>query len=84
VTDYLKQSLPQTINETCEFARPLSEAHDGFLAEVLQGQELEYAQTFKRNVEQPINFRSCSLARDYDLTIPCEIAISDTNWQNMK
>ena len=84
VTDYLKQSLERTISESRAFVRPLSEAHDGFLSEVKLGHEEEYAKTFKTNVEVPIDFRKCSLSRDYELTIPCESAIGKDNWQEMK
>jgi hypothetical protein len=84
VTDYLKQSLWKTISETREFCRPLSEAHDGFLAEILENKAEIYARIFKTNVEVPIDFRTCSLARDFQLTIPCETAFGSTNWQEMK
>jgi hypothetical protein len=82
VTDYLKQSLVKTFSE-CPYARPLVEAHDGFLAEVPLGKEEEYARTFKQNVEVDIDFRTCSLNRDFSLRIPCESAIGE-NWQDME
>ncbi len=84
VTDYLKDSLRRTIPETREFARPLSEAHDGFLSEVLIGREEEFAIVFKGNVEKPIDFRTCTLSRNYQLIIPCEAEMSTTSWQEMK
>jgi hypothetical protein len=79
VTDYLKASLVKTFSE-CPWARPLVEAHDGFLAEVPIGKEDQYTECFKRNVCVPIDFRSCSLSRDYRLIIPCESA-TGMNWQ---
>jgi uracil-DNA glycosylase len=83
VSDQLKFSLPATFEE-CDWARPLVEAHDGFLAEVPVGREHEYARVFKRNVEaRPIDFRKCSLSRDFQLVIPCE-AESGDNWKEMK
>jgi DNA polymerase-1 len=84
VTDYLKTSLRKTIAECRDYVRPLSEAHDGFLSEVKHGHEEHYAETFKRNVEQPIDFRSCSLSRDYRLVIPCEAAVGKDNWQELE
>jgi hypothetical protein len=84
VTDYMKQHLPKTLSENREWMRPLSEAHDGFLAEVLIEKKEAYCQSFKRNIEVPINFNSCSLSRDFELVIPCESEYSDTNWQEMK
>jgi hypothetical protein len=82
VTDYLKQSLVKTFSE-CFYARPLVEAHDGFLAEVPIGREEEYARIFKKNVEVRIDFRKCSLSRDFDLVIPCEAVIGE-NWEQME
>ncbi len=84
VTDYLKASLPKTIAEARNYVRPLSEAHDGFFSEVKHGKEELYARTFKHNIEQPIDFRSCSLSRDYRLTIPCEAQIGRDNWQELE
>lgn len=83
VTDYLKEGIRKTMNEL-DWVRGISEAHDGFLTEVPKGRELEYGETFKRNVEQPIDFRTCTLSRDFELTIPCEVEWSDTNWKEMK
>lgn len=82
VTDYLKQSLVKTFLE-CPYARPLVEAHDGFLAEVPIRKEEEYATVFKKNVEVRIDFRKCSLSRDFDLVIPCESAVGE-NWEQME
>ncbi len=84
VTDYLKASLPKTIAETRDYVRPLSEAHDGFLAEVRHGKEEAYARIFKKNIEVPIDFRTCSLPRDYQLVIPCEAQIGRNNWMDLK
>ena len=84
VTDYLKSGLKKTF-ETCTYARPLSEAHDGFLAEVPIGREFEYAEHFVRNTqEHPIDFNKCTLARDYKLTIPVEVEWSSSNWKSME
>jgi DNA polymerase I-like protein with 3'-5' exonuclease and polymerase domains len=83
VTDYLKSGLHRTF-ETCNFAIPLSEAHDGFLAEVEIGRHEEYAIAFKMNTVVDIDFRTCSLSRDYRLKIPMEVEWSKTNWQEME
>src|SRR5580692_386474 len=82
VTDYLKQSLVKTFLE-CPYARPLVEAHDGFLAEVPIGKEEEYGNTFRNNIFVGIDFRNCSLYRDFELFIPCESAVGE-NWQDME
>ena len=83
VSDQLKFSLPKTFEE-CDWALPILEAHDGFLSEVPIGREEEYAVVFKKNVETPIDFRTCSLSRDYELIIPMECEKSNTNWQELK
>lgn len=84
VTDYMKWHLPQTFGEFRDVARPLSEAHDGFLAEVRSEKKEEYAAAFKKNVEVGIDFRTCSLSRDFELVIPAEAEWSDTNWEEMR
>lgn len=84
VTDYLKEGIRLTVPETRSWARPLNEQHDGFLAEVPIGREGEFASIFKRNVEKPIDFKICTLSRDFKLTIPCESEMSSTSWQEMR
>jgi len=84
VTDYMKEGIRKTIHEHGSWVRPISEAHDGFLAEVPTGREIEYAQIFKKNVEQEIDFEGCTLSRDFRLVIPCEAEVSTTNWREMK
>lgn len=84
VTDYMKAAIPKVLKECREFMRPLSEAHDGFLSEVKVGREVDYARCFKRSVEVGIDFRTCSLMREFELVIPCEAEWSDTNWMKMK
>lgn len=84
VTDYMKFALPKVRAAMGDKMRPLSEAHDGFLSEVKNGHEEEYAVCFKKNVEVGIDFRSCSLSRDFELIIPCEAEMSKTNWMEMK
>jgi len=84
VTDYMKAALPKVLAECRDFMRPLSEAHDGFLSEVKIGCEEQYGRSFKKNVEVGIDFRTCSLSRDFELVIPMECEVSTTNWQEMK
>jgi len=82
VGDQLKFSFPATFKEAT-YARPLVEAHDGCLSEVPKGREIEFAKVFKKNVEIGIDFRRCSLSRDYTLVIPMEAEWSDTSWERM-
>lgn len=81
VTDYLKQSLVKTFDE-CRYAIPLIEGHDGFLAQVPKNMEIPYATAFQHNVQVDIDFRTCSLSRDFVLRIPSESSVGE-NWMEM-
>jgi uracil-DNA glycosylase len=83
VTDYLKDPLRE-IYDTHDWARPLNEQHDGFLSEVPVGREEEHAELTKRLTMKPINFKTCSLSRDYELVIPMKCESSETNWAEME
>jgi hypothetical protein len=80
----MKTALPKVIAECRDFVHPLSEAHDGFLSEVKLGFAEQYAKSFKKHVEVGIDFRTCSLPRDFELVIPMEAERSSTNWQEMR
>jgi hypothetical protein len=81
VGDQTKFSLIPTL-AAAPWAYLLAESHDGTLAEVPIGREEEYGVLYKKNIETPIDFRTCSLPRDYQLVIPCEITVGET-WENM-
>lgn len=66
-----------------EWAEMLVEAHDGVLAEVPLGRELEYASVYVKNIEVPIDFRFGSIKRDYELVIPAEVGIGQS-WGGIK
>lgn len=83
VSDQTKFSFIPTTQEA-PWARLVNEAHDGSLAEVPKGKEIEYYQIYKRNVEIPIDFNNCSLQRNFKLVIPSELSVSDTNWYELK
>lgn len=82
VSDQTKFSFIKTFEEA-PWAFLLSEAHDGSLAEVPRGREVEFASIYKRNIETKIDFRKGSLKRDYNLTIPCESSVGE-NWEEME
>lgn len=84
VTDYLKNPLDKIFLEQAPWAEPLAESHDSILAQVPLARKEEYGQLFKTSVEVPIDFRNCSLSREFNLTIPCEVEWSDTNWEEMR
>ena len=63
----------------------LSENHDSLLMQVPENGWEPYARLMKKHLEVPVDFRTyCSLKRDYTLTIPCDIEISDTNYAEMR
>lgn len=65
--------------DTYSYAHFLVEAHDGCLAEVKKERALEYGRLYKHNIESiPIDFRGCTLQRDYQLVIPCEVSIGES------
>lgn len=51
------------------------ESHDSATALVLDELIPEYNECIRYAMERPINFSKCSLSRDYDLVIPCEIKV---------
>lgn len=61
----------------------VAEQHDGILATVHKSIKNEYLEVFKKQYERPINFLNCSLSRDFELVIPTELFIGDTNWMHM-
>ncbi len=62
----------------------LSEDHDSLKMQVPENNWEPYARLMKRYFEVPIDFRTyCSLKRNYTLTIPCEIEISNTNYAEL-
>lgn len=85
VSDQTKFSLIPTLEEF-PAARMITEAHDGTLAEIPIGMEMKYGRIYKRNIEKGIDFNSCSLKRDFELVIPCEIEIAENggSWYDLK
>jgi DNA polymerase I-like protein with 3'-5' exonuclease and polymerase domains len=69
----------------------LAECHDSFLCQVpldigaqYPMQKIDEAiKVIREEMESSIDFAQCSLPRGI-LSIPCEIKISDTNWDDMK
>lgn len=66
------------------YAHLIIEAHDGLLAEVEIEERERYYEIFKQCYERPIDFRTCTLSRDYELVIPAEISMSEDSWQGLK
>ena len=84
VTDQTKfEGILKTAVQIEGWGHLLTEQHDGVLYEAPKGRGLELGLIYKKNVESPIDFRMCTLVRDYRLTIPAEIGIGD-NWYEME
>lgn len=83
VSDHTKFSIRRILAEL-SWVRFAAEQHDGLLAIVPKDQIIPYAMVTKRIMERPLNFRNCSLSRDFDLIVPAEISVGEDNWQEMK
>jgi len=60
------------------------ENHDSLTSYVHRDLKDQYIETFQEKYERTIDFNQCSLSRDFHLKIPVEIAISDSNWGDLK
>lgn len=80
VSDQNKFALIPTMEKCGDYTRLINEAHDSTLAEVKEGMEGFYIEEQQKNLSKPIDFRRCSLSRDFNLVIPSEVSISKTNW----
>jgi len=79
VSDHTKYSMV-LLAEKVPQAEFLVEKHDSLLAEVPIELRDVYCQAFKEVYERPIDFRPCSLSRDFQLVIPAEIRYSEEGW----
>jgi hypothetical protein len=82
VSDHVKFIIGP-LEEAIPEGRVIIEKHDSLLAEVKLGYEEPFAIKFKELMEQAIDFRQCSLSRDYQLIIPAEIK-KGMNWKDME
>lgn len=63
----------------------IGEKHDELIMEVPENDWQRYALVLKKHMELPIDFSTyCTLKRDYVLTIPCDIEISDTHYGDFR
>jgi len=63
----------------------LGEKHDELIMEIPENDWEPYAKLLKKHMQAPIDFSIyCSLKRDYILTIPCVIEMSDTHYGDFK
>lgn len=72
VSENTKQAA-QRIKARAKWIRILSESHDALVCSVPIGRKRDAALIIKEEFERPIDFRTCSIYRDKQLVIPCEI-----------
>lgn len=82
VTDQTKfAGIGKTFSEPniYTYAHLLVESHDSALAEVKLDKAAAFGKLYKQNVEsEPIDFRKCTLKRDFSLTIECEVMLGES------
>lgn len=86
ISDLTKFTMPRIINSLDGYMNKykfLTEQHDGILAAVHKDYVIPYLYAFKRCYERVIDFVGCSLSRDFKLTIPAELSVSETNWMEL-
>jgi uracil-DNA glycosylase family 4 len=83
VSDQLKFAAIR-IEKRAPWLEILQESHDSFLAQCPIALVDRSLPIIKEELEQPINFKKCSLSRDVDLVIPCEIKMGEKNWEAMR
>lgn len=63
----------------------IGEKHDELIMEVPEDNWEPYARLLKKHMESPIDFNTyCSIKRDYVLTIPCDVEMSNTHYGDFK
>ena len=90
VSDQNKKAA-QAFEMRCPESMILVESHDSFLVQtpLALGEQFPMRhidnaiKVMKEEMESPIDFKNCSLSRG-ELIIPCEIKLSDSNWEDMK
>lgn len=83
VSDQTKfHGIVPTFDIVKDWAWLLTEQHDGVLYETKLERKEELSQIYTNNVQRPIDFRSCTLMRNYELIIPAESSWG-FNWFEM-
>jgi uracil-DNA glycosylase family 4 len=59
------------------------ESHDALLFQMPKNEYKDICKEIRKSFEKPIDFRGCSLRRDYDLVIPCDMEVGD-NYLDME
>lgn len=83
ISDHFKQ-VSLDIEEAAPWAHHLAELHDGLFYEIPVGRREEFQDICLKATARKINFKECSLSRDFELHIPIEMEFSEENWFNME
>ena len=83
VSDNIKLTMIDFYKERPD-VKLLMELHDGLLYLVKVEEVQTVAKRLIELMERPINFKKCSLSRDYDLVIPAEASVGYNNWKEME
>jgi DNA polymerase I-like protein with 3'-5' exonuclease and polymerase domains/uracil-DNA glycosylase len=84
VSDDVKLGMRRLWEPRKEWIHFLNESHDSCLAEIHRDRRNEYIDLFRKEMQQPIDFRKGSFYRDIQLIIPIELSWSEANWAIMK
>lgn len=83
VSDDIKFSL-KNLMERVPWGKFLIEKHDSVLAEIETSRKDDYVEIWNKTMHEPINFRNCTLSRDFEIVIPTEIQWAEDNLSNLK
>lgn len=82
VHDRLTQSFI-AMKEEMNDLQVLGEAHDALLFQIREDEVEDRCKVIRRHLEQPIDFRGCTLRRDISITIPADFEVGD-NLKDLK
>lgn len=82
VSDHTKFTIMRGLTELYPepILIPIAESHDSFMGEVLLEYKDAYIDNFQRICRTPIDFRECSIPREYQLVIPGDVTVYLENW----
>jgi len=83
VSDDIKRGLPALMSGAPWALFPI-EKHDSVLAEIPRQYKDDYVELWNKTMQQPIDFRKCTLSRDFEYVVPTELQMSETNLRELK
>ena len=83
VSDDIKMGMKELMRLS-PWAQFQIEKHDSVLSSVPRAYKDDYVEIWNKTMQNPIDFRKCTLQRDIDLIIPTELQWSETNLRELK